>query len=320
MQSQIMHELKTPSAGAAAPRSPAANQRPVAGALWMVASGLCFVWVVALVKLLGDSIPAAQSAFLRFAMGLVFVLPVLPIVIRSWPRGRDLALFGLRGLLHSVAVILWFFSMPRIPLAEVTAMGYLTPVFVAIGAALFLGEVMRLRRILAIGAAILGALIILRPGLREVAPGHLAMIAAALCFAISYLVIKPLAERYSPTIVVTLLSVTVTLGLALPAATVWVPVTWAHVGALFLVACFATVGHYCMTMAFAAAPITVTQPVTALQLLWSVLLGAVMFGEGVDSLVLLGGGLIVAAVVFIALRERALQRAEANRDPVPPRG
>jgi len=314
-----MHELKSPPPRAPVPRLPAANQRPLAGALWMVASGLCFVGVVTLVKMQGDAVPAAQAAFLRFALGLGFILPVLPHVIRAWPTGRDLSLFGLRGALHSVAVILWFFAMPRIPLAEVTAMGYLAPVFVAIGAALFLGEAVRLRRIMAIVAAILGALIILRPGLREVAPGHLAMIGTALCFATSYLVVKPLAERYSPNVVVTLLSITVTIGLAPLAAAVWVPVSWAQIGAFFLVACFATVAHYCMTMAFASAPITVTQPVTALQLLWSVLLGALLFGESVDSFVLLGGGLIVSAVVFIALRERALQRAEAGQETSAPR-
>ncbi len=306
-----MHELKTTEERAADQRISMANQRPLAGALWMMASGLCFVGVVVLVKMQGDSIPAAQSAFLRFSLGLVFVLPVLPLLIRAFPTGRDLALFGLRGGLHTVAVVLWFFAMPRIPLAEVTAMGYLVPVFVAIGAALFLGERLRMRRIAAIVAAIAGALIILRPGLREVSPGHLAMFGTALCFATSYLVIKPLAERHSSSIVVALLSITVTLGLTPLAMAVWEPVSWGQIGAFFLVASFATAGHYCMTLAFAAAPITVTQPVTALQLLWSVLLGSLLFEESVDSFVLLGGGLIVGAVIFIALRERAAQRAKA---------
>jgi len=305
-----MHKLKTAPSPGSGP-APARNNRPLAGALWMVASGLCFVGVTATVKALGDAIPAAQSAFLRFSLGLVFVLPILGQLRRDWPGGRDLALFGLRGALHTGAVVLWFFAMTRIPLAEVTAMGYLTPVFVAIGAALFLGERLRLRRIAAILAAICGALIVLRPGLREVAPGHLAMIAAALCFAVSYLVIKPLTERHSPNVVVAMLSMTVALGLSPLAAAVWVPVTLWQVAALFLVACCATAGHYCMTMAFASAPITVTQPVTALQLVWSVLLGALVFGEHIDSFVVLGGALIVSAVVFIALRERAVQRAAA---------
>lgn len=288
---------------------------PLAGALWMVASGLCFVAVTAVVKYLGQDLPAAQSAFLRFALGLVFVLPAIPALMRGGPGPRDLALFGVRGALHTVAVVMWFYAMTRIPLAEVTAMGYLNPILVTIGAAFFLGERLRLRRILAIAVAILGALIVLRPGIRAIEPGHLAMIGTATCFATSYLVIKPLAERYSANVVVALLSVTVTIGLAPLAWWVWVPVSWAQLGGLAIVACCATAGHYAMTMAFASAPITVTQPVTALQLVWSVILGAAIFGELVDSFVVLGGTLIIGAVVFIALRERALQRAALTGRP-----
>jgi drug/metabolite transporter (DMT)-like permease len=291
--------------------------RPLAGALWMLASGLSFVGVTASVKYLGTSLPASQSAFLRYALGLVFVLPFLGLMVRERPSLADLKLFGLRGLLHTGAVALWFYSMTRIPLAEVTAMGYLTPVFVTLGAAVFLGERLRLRRVMAVAAAILGALIILRPGLREVADGHLAMMGTALMFALSYLVAKPLTMRHSASMVVAMLSITVTIGLAPLAALVWVTPTWGQVGALFLVACFATAGHYAMTFAFAAAPISVTQPVTALQLVWSVLIGSLFFGESADIFVLLGGAVIVGAVVFIALREHALKRAavRALADP-----
>lgn len=70
-----------------------------------------------------------------------------------------------------------------------------------------------------------------------------------------------------------------------------------------------------MTLAFAAAPITVTQPVTFLQLVWAVALGAIVFGEGVDFFVILGGGVIMASVLFITWRE-AVQRKESRR-PIP---
>lgn len=283
--------------------------QPLTGAAWMLASGLCFVGVTATVKAVAGDLPSAQSAFLRFALGLIFVLPVLRLLIREWPRGRDLGMFALRGLLHTGAVTCWFFAMTRIPLAEVTAMGYLTPVFTALGAAAFLGERLRARRLAAIAAAILGALIILRPGVREVSEGHIAMVGTTFCFALSYLVAKPLTGRYSAAVVVAMLSITVTIGLAPVAAAVWVPVDAWQTSGLFLVACFATAGHYAMTRAFAAAPITVTQPVTALQLLWSVVIGSLFFEEYVDIWVVLGGMLIIGAVVFIALRERALQKA-----------
>jgi len=295
-----------------------AEPRPVAGVLWMLLAGACFVGVTAIVKYMGEGVPAAQSAFLRYLLGSVFLLPILPALMRMRIVRRDWMLFGLRGAVHAIGVILWFYAMTRIPLAEVTAMSYLTPVYVALGAALFLGERLRLRRMAAIAAAIAGALIILRPGLREVSPGHLAMLVNAVLFAMSYLIAKRMTGLVSPALVVGMLSVFVTIGLAPFAWAVWAPVTLVQVGWLFLVACFATAGHYAMTVAFAAAPISVTQPVTALQLVWAVMLGAIFFAEPVDVFVVMGGSVIAAAVIFITLREQAIARAAGRAAVVRP--
>jgi drug/metabolite transporter (DMT)-like permease len=81
---------------------------------------------------------------------------------------------------------------------------------------------------------------------------------------------------------------------------------------LFLVACFATGGHYTMTLAFAAAPVAVTQPVTFLQLVWAVLAGALLFGEPIDGWVVFGGTVVLGAVSFIAWREYAVKRREVT--------
>jgi drug/metabolite transporter (DMT)-like permease len=284
------------------------DQSPVAGVVWMVLAGLSFVVLTAIVKHMGDAIPAAQSAFLRYLLGLVFLLPLIGSLRREQLDPATWRAFGLRGVAHTFAVMMWFYAMTRIPLAEVSAMSYLSPIWISIGAALFLRERLRLRRMMAIGVAILGAMIILRPGMRELNDGHLAMLGTSALFAISYLMAKPLAGKASPSMVVGMLSVTVTIGLAPFAALVWEPVNWVQLGWLFLIAAFATAGHYMMTFAFAAAPITVTQPVTALQLVWAVLLGAAFFNEPVDLWVVIGGVVIVSAVVFIALREAQLKR------------
>lgn len=290
--------------------------RPVAGMLYMLLTGATFVAVIAIVKHLGGGLPAAQSAFLRYFLGLVFLIPMIRPILRAHLNRSDLKLFALRGVAHTVAVILWFYAMTQIPIAEVTAMGYMSPVYVTIGAALFLGEKLAARRILAVVAALLGAMVILRPGFREISTGHLAMLGTAALFGVSYLVAKIMTGRVSPVVIVGMLSVTVTIGLAPFAAAVWVTPTMTQVGWIFLIACFATAGHYSMTLAFQAAPITVTQPVTFLQLVWSVLLGALFFGEPADGWVILGGGIIMGAVVFITLREAALKR-RAITPPAP---
>ncbi|GHC17976.1 peptide ABC transporter permease [Gemmobacter nanjingensis] len=282
--------------------------KPVEGVMWMLASGLSFVGVTGLVRWLGTDLPAAQGAFLRFAFGVMFLLPTLGPVLRGGFAPGAMRLFALRGAVHTVAVICWFYAMARLPVAEVTAIGYLNPVLVTVGAAVFLGEKLAMRRILAVCVAILGALVILRPGMREVTDGHLAQVAAAFGFAGSYLVAKRLSGMASAGAVVAMMSLMVTLGLAPFALAVWVPVTPVQLVALAGVAAFATSGHYCMTRAFAVAPLTVTQPVTFLQLLWATLLGYVVFHETVDIWVLAGGGVIIAAVSYITWREAMLNR------------
>ncbi|MGJ8604174.1 MAG: DMT family transporter [Marivita sp.] len=289
------------------PPNTAANN-PVKGILWMIATGLCFVAVTALVKTLGERIPAAQSAFLRYVIGLVFLIPVWRELVAVRLTGRQKKLFALRGVVHSLGVILWFYAMTRIPIAEVTAMNYLNPVYVTILAVFVLGETLALRRALAVAAALVGALIILRPGFRELDPGHIAMLGTALFFAGSYLIAKIMSGELRASVVVALLSITVTIGLAPFALAVWVTPSFADLVVLAAVACFATAGHYTMTLAFAAAPVTVTQPVTFLQLMWSVLLGVLFFAEPVDPWVILGGVVIMASVIFITWREAVLRK------------
>jgi drug/metabolite transporter (DMT)-like permease len=283
----------------------------VPGILWMLATGLCFVAVNALVRLLGEAVPAVQAAFLRFAFGVVVMLPVLRRVIADGLPAGSLRLFAGRGAVHVVAVTLWFFAMARLPVAEAIAIGYLTPVIVTIAAPLAFAEPLRSRRLLAILAAGAGALVALRPGLREVSPAHLAQIGAAFAFAASYLFAKRLGERCRPAAVVAMLSLTVTLGLLPFALRVCVPVGGRELGLLALVALLATAAHYAMMRAFAAAPLAVTQPVVFVQLVWGTLVGALMFGDAVDPFVLLGGGLIVAAVSWLAWREAAERRRDA---------
>ncbi len=281
---------------------------PLVGIFWMLVTGVCFIMVTALVKTMGPRLPPAEAAFLRYGMGMVFLIPSIGAIRAAKLTRRQWTLFSVRGFCHAGGVSLWFFAMVRIPIAEVTAMNYLAPIYVTIGAAIFLGERLAARRIFAVVMGLVGTAVILRPGFREVSDGHLAMLLAAVVFAGSYLVAKVLADEVKPGIVVAMLSLFVTIGLAPFAAADWITPNARELGILASVAVFATAGHYTMTMAFAAAPVTVTQPVTFLQLLWATLLGAIWFAEPVDIWVVLGGVVILGSVMFITWREAMLNR------------
>ena len=299
----------------ASPRMPDIGR----GIAWMVLTTLLFVAVTGIVRYLGSSLPAVEAAFIRYAFGLALVMPVLVRLRPGLPDGRTMGLFVWRGLAHCVAVMLWFFAMARIPIAEVTAIGYTAPIFVTIGAAVFLGERLQARRIGAIVAGFVGALIILRPGFQDIALGSLAQLAAAPAFAVSFLLAKKLTARNDPAFIVFMLSAMCTLVLAPGAFYQWRTPALDELYWLALVAVFATAGHYTLTRAFQAAPITVTQPVGFIQLVWAALLGMVAFDEPLDPYVFAGGGLVVAAASYISHREaRAARRARGPLTPPAP--
>ncbi len=286
----------------------ARTANPLAGIFWMIVTGGLFVALSATVKVLGGTLPPAEAAFLRYVIGLAFVVPMLPALRHVRIDRRTFGMFGVRGLAHAIGLVLWFYSMTVIPLVEVTALHYLSPLGVTVLAVLVLKERMEARRILAITAALAGTALILRPGFREVSPGHIAMLGTAAMFSVSYFMAKLFADRFAPPVVVALLSIVVTAALAPFALAVWTWPTWTELGLCALLAVFATAGHYTMTVAFSHAPLTTTQPVMFLQLVWASLLGAFAFGEPPDVFVIAGGLAILASVVFITWCEAASRR------------
>ena len=281
----------------------------LSGIFWVVISSLCFVAVTGIVRHLGSDMNPIQAAFVRYAIGVALLLPTLLAVPPSALRLPRLAPHALRGLTHGIGVMLWFFAMTQIPIADVTALGFTSPIFVTLGAALFLGERLRLRRMIAIGIGFAGMLVILRPGLNTLELGAAAMLLAAPLFAASMLLAKRLTAAQRPGEIVAFLSVFVTLVLMPPALYVWRAPTWEEMVWLTATAVFATLGHIALVKAYSLVEITVTQPVTFVQLVWASLLGYFVFAEVPDVWTIVGGMIIVASASYIAHRESQLARA-----------
>ncbi len=287
----------------------------------MVAGGLLFVAVTVLVRYLGSDMPAVEAAFIRYLVGVGLLLPAIWRMRGRLLRNGSIRLYVYRGAVHGVAVMLWFFAMARIPLSEVTAIGFSTPVFTALGAIVIFHEQVRARRLLAIAAGFIGTLIILRPGFHSIGAGSLAQLTAAFFFAGSFLLAKRMTQSESSGDILVMLSIFCTLALMPGAIYYWREPTLSEIGWLALVAVFATAGHYAITRAIAAAPLTVTQPLSFMQLIWAVVLGYWLFDEVPDTWVIVGGLVIVAAVSYLAHREaRAarLGKRQANATPVSP--
>jgi len=275
---------------------------------------MLFVGVTVAVRYLGTNMNPVQAAFIRYCFGIVLILPLLSRAgIMSLDRDR-LGFHALRGLVHGGGVILWFLAMSRIPISEVTALGFTTPIFVTLGAAVFLSERLKPYRVAAVVLGFIGALLILRPGLRVIDIGALAQLGAAPLFACSYLMAKSATRREASSMIVVLLSVFCTLTLALPALLVWRTPTLDELLLLGLTALLATSGHYCMTRALEAAEVSAVQPFTFLQLVWATILGLILFDETPDVWIWIGGAVIVGSATWMAQQEvRSIRQQSKTR-------
>jgi len=293
----------------------AASSGNAKGIAWMFLAGLIFVGVTGAVRYLSSTIHPIQLGFLRYAIALIFLAPVFWREFRSYrTRPHRYGLHISRGLLQAVGVMLWFYAMANIPVAEVTALGFTAPIFATIGAALFLGEKLYMRRISAVLFGFAGAMVILQPGFKALELGAMAQLAAAPLFAATLIIGKRLTETESNGTIVAGLGLVVTIALFLPALYVWQTPSGEEFLWLFGVAGLATLGHLAMTQAFRCAEVTALQPITFLQLVWASLLGFYIFAEVPDIWTWIGGGIIVTSATYIAHREaRARKLTQEDR-------
>ena len=279
------------------------------GLLWVALAGVLFVVFTALVRYVGNELHPIQAAFTRYLFGL---LVLLPLVLRSRAalfRTRHLRLHGFRGFIHAIAVMLWFFAASRLPIAEVTALSFISPIFVVIGAVFFLRERLTRPRIIAVALGLVGVLIILRPGVAVVQWGALAMLAAAPLFAASKVLTKFLVRDDSSGTLVVYLSIFATLTMLAPALWVWQSPSQADLVFLAGTAIFATTSHLCMARGLALVDVTVSQPIDFLQLVWSTMIGLIFFSESPVIWVWIGAGVVVFSATYMArLEARSVQQ------------
>ena len=278
----------------------------IIGILWMVITTILFVGVTATVRYLEGEVPAPQAAFLRYAIGTVMLVPSLITLTKFKPDHSLFNKFILRGFVHSIGVTLWFYAMSVMPVAEVTAIGFLTYIFVSIGASIFLKEKLHKHRLSAILISFIGALIILRPGFKVIESGQLGMLIATMVFTASYLIAKVVSKERTSSEIVAMLSIFTTIFLIPSAIYSWEPLSLEALLILTFTALIATLGHITMTKAIKAAPMVVTQPVLFLQLVWASMVGLFIFDEKFDIFVIIGGTVIMICVCYVSYREHVL--------------
>lgn len=296
--------------------SPTASALPLRAVVMMVASTLCFGTMAALIRIVSKHLHPFEIAFLRSFFGALAALPLLwPLGLRTLRTDR-LGFYTLRCAIGAVSMLAGFWAIAHLPLAQAIALSYSSPLFVTIGAVLFLGEAVRLRRWSAVVAGFVGVLVIVRPGGDGFTPASLVALFSAAMTGVVTISIKFLA-RSDPADTIVLLTTWLWVPLSLPAAlTVW---QWPAAGLwpwLIAIGVLGTAGQYGWTHALKLADASILAPFSYLQLVFVAVLAWLLFGEMPDRYTAIGAAIVIGASLYIARREALLARQ--RRAPPPP--
>src|SRR5262245_45888996 len=165
------------------------------GILWVGLSGMLFALLNVFTLIPSQHLNPYVMAFMRYLFETLMLVPiVMKLCLDRAMRTNRLPLHLFRGCIHAGGMFLWFVGLPLTTLASVTALGFTGPIFVTIGAAMFLGEKVRLRRWIAIAVGFAGAMIIIRPGVGDLGLGARCILISTPIFSASNLISKALAR------------------------------------------------------------------------------------------------------------------------------
>lgn len=254
----------------------------------------------------------AQTVFIRLFFALVLILPFAMRAGLNFKKTPQIKVHLLRSFVGICAMWLWFSSIAIIPITDQTALSFLAPIFTTMGAIIFLGEIVRMRRWLAILIGLFGAVVIVRPGFVELSTGHLLAVGSAMMMGMSMLLIKHLTAKDSPLMIVFLSHLFMTPASLIPALLVWQSFPLELYLVLAGFAPFAFFGHFALAKAYSLADASFIAALDYARLPFAALIGWLMFAEFSDIWTWIGASIIFGSAFYIVRREVQLARQGAS--------
>ncbi|MDU8926485.1 DMT family transporter [Alisedimentitalea sp. MJ-SS2] len=275
--------------------------------LLMIAAIFMFSSMDALAKLLAGRIGTMPTLWARYlGQTLVVFILVLPR-LRSVLRTRYPKLQLARSVYLMCATVLFFFGISNIGLAEAAAIMSTNPLFITLGAAVFLGETFGLRRAFAILAACIGAFLVIRPGADVFTLYSLLPLGAAICYSAYALTTRFVGrdEDAWTSLFYTALFGAIALSAAVPFF--WQPVAPGDLIVMLAIALCGTAGQLALIRALMAGEAGMLAPFAYFGLVFSTFYGATIFGDFPDTLTILGGLIIAGAGIYVWYRETVIK-------------
>ncbi len=303
--------MRFASLSASLRKSGAAGQTsdPIAGVIWITLAMALMSGIAIFAKhLFRLGVAPEQVMFYRNLSVLVLLLPLFAWRGMSLVRTKNIKMYWLRSGIALFSMYCWFTALSMIPLGQITAISFLGPLFGTVFAALFLGEVLRARRISALAVGFLGAMIILRPGLEPISAGHWMALFCALSHGVIGPLIKQLTSEDDADRVVFLSHVFMTPLTLIPAVFVWQWPTAELIPYLIGMGICAVLGHMSMVRGFASADASLVFTFEFSRLPFAVGLAWIFFGEPTDVWTWVGAAIIFASAAYITRREAQLKK------------
>ncbi|TIS77455.1 MAG: DMT family transporter [Mesorhizobium sp.] len=279
-------------------------------ASWMALSIASFLTMSVAGRATTAELNVFQVLELRSVIGLFILLPLVMISggFAAMRTKRPLAHIA-RNVVHFVGQAAWLYALTLIPLAVLISIEFTTPIWTAILAVGFLGERLSRPRLAAIVLGLIGVVIIVRPGIGSVDPGHIVVLGAAVCFSISVVLVKSLTRTDSVvSIIFWMLVIQSVLGL-IPALYEWRNPPLELWPWILLIAFTGMSSHFCMARALAYADATVISPMDFLRVPLSALIGWLLYQEQIDAFTA-GGALLILLGNLLNLQKKATKPAE----------
>ena len=303
-------------------------QRPLRGIALKLASVLIFIVMAALIKATEGRVPPGQIVFFRsfFALPVIVAWLVIRHELHGGFRARDPLAHLWRGFVGTAAMGLGFAGLLFLPLPEVTALGYAAPLLTVVFAAMFLGEEVRLFRLMAVALGLGGVLIVLAPRLSVGADltegqalGVMLVLGSAVFAALAQVFVRKLVQTEATSAIVFWFSMTAAVLSLTTLPFGWViPGLW-DTAILVGVGLLGGVGQVFLTSAYREADASLVAPFDYASMLFALAIGYWVFAEVPTPTVLGGAALIIAAGILIIWRERqlGLERARQRKAMTP---
>ncbi len=281
---------------------------PLRGVALLLAATFLFSTSDAMSKVLGAHLPVLEVGWIRYLSFVLMMVAVNPGSLRAARRVRSVRMQVLRGVMLVASAMLFILALKFMALADAASVGFVSPLMITALSVPLLGEVVGIRRWIAILVGFAGVLVVIRPGTGAFHPAALLVVGSSFTWAIASILTRRMAATEDARATLLWSAAVGLLLLSFAVPFVWERPAWDMLALNLAMGVVASAGQYLMVLAYRHAGASLLAPFSYIQLLWATGFGFLFFGTLPDRMTLIGAAIIVGSGMYTIHRERVRAR------------